>query len=88
MVLLESSFLDPLYKRWDRQVTLSEDDKQAVAELPWARRSFARDSYLVREGEPASVCTLLINGFACPMIYVSATQLSAIVPYEVAPPVF
>jgi uncharacterized protein (TIGR03437 family) len=28
---------------------------------------------------------VLINGFACPMIYASATQLSAVVPYEVAP---
>ena len=28
---------------------------------------------------------VLINGFACPLIYVSATQISAIVPYEVAP---
>ncbi|HTS66770.1 MAG TPA: hypothetical protein VMH28_32320 [Candidatus Acidoferrales bacterium] len=28
---------------------------------------------------------VLINGFACPMIYASATQVSAVVPYEVAP---
>ncbi|HXK05818.1 MAG TPA: hypothetical protein VMS37_25680 [Verrucomicrobiae bacterium] len=28
---------------------------------------------------------VLINGFACPMIYVSSTQVSAVVPYEVAP---
>jgi uncharacterized protein (TIGR03437 family) len=28
---------------------------------------------------------VLINGFASPMIYASATQLSAVVPYEVAP---
>jgi len=28
---------------------------------------------------------VLINGFACPMIYVSSTQVSAVVPYEIAP---
>jgi uncharacterized protein (TIGR03437 family) len=28
---------------------------------------------------------VLINGFACPMIYASATQLSAVAPYEIAP---
>jgi len=33
-------------------------------ELPWTRRSFDRDSYMVREGEPTSVCTVLLSGFA------------------------
>jgi hypothetical protein len=28
---------------------------------------------------------VLINGFACPLTYVSATQVNAVVPYEVAP---
>jgi uncharacterized protein (TIGR03437 family) len=28
---------------------------------------------------------VLINGFACPLAYVSATQINAVVPYEVAP---
>jgi uncharacterized protein (TIGR03437 family) len=28
---------------------------------------------------------VLINGFACPMIYASATQVSAVAPYEIAP---
>lgn len=36
----------------------------AFAALPWARKTYARDSYLVREGEPTSVCTLLVTGFA------------------------
>ncbi len=60
----EASFLEPLFKRWDRQVGLAEDDKRAVTDMPWSRRSFSRDSYLVREGEPTSVCTLLVAGFA------------------------
>ena len=28
---------------------------------------------------------VLINGFACPMIYASSTQVSAVAPYEIAP---
>ncbi|HJZ96086.1 MAG TPA: hypothetical protein VKE70_06245 [Candidatus Solibacter sp.] len=28
---------------------------------------------------------VLINGFACPLTYVSATQVNAVVPYEIAP---
>ena len=32
--------------------------------LPWSRRSFGRDSYLAREGEPTSICTVLLGGFA------------------------
>ena len=36
----------------------------AFAGLPWARKTYARDAYLVREGEPTSVCTLLVTGFA------------------------
>ena len=32
--------------------------------MPWSRKQFVRDSYLVREGEPTSICTLLLSGFA------------------------
>ena len=32
--------------------------------MPWSLRSFPRDSYLVREGERTTVCTLLVSGFA------------------------
>ena len=32
--------------------------------MPWTHRTFARDAYLVREGEPTSVCMLLVSGFA------------------------
>jgi len=58
------SSLEPLYRRWQRRVALSAEDKRAIADIAWSRRVFARDSYLVREGEPTSVCTYLIHGFA------------------------
>ena len=60
----EPSFLDSLFKRWDRLIALSDDDRRSIIGLPWLRKSFSRDAYLVREGEPTSVCTLLLSGFA------------------------
>jgi CRP-like cAMP-binding protein len=35
----------------------------AVADLPWSLRSYSRENYLVREGEPAIVCMLLVEGY-------------------------
>jgi CRP-like cAMP-binding protein len=60
----EPSFLEPLLRRWQRSVPLSNDDKRALMSLPWVRRPFGRDTYLVREGEPPTTCSVLINGFA------------------------
>jgi len=60
----QSSFLDPVFRRWARSVPLTDQDKQALAALPWSRRVYARDAYLAREGEPTSVCTVLLDGFA------------------------
>lgn len=62
--MAEHAFLIPLFRRWERKVALSDASKQAFARLPWAMRSFARENYLVREGEPATVCMLLIDGYA------------------------
>jgi CRP-like cAMP-binding protein len=45
-------------------VSLSADDRSAMEQLPWMRRSFDRDAYMIREGEPTSVCTVLLSGFA------------------------
>ena len=60
----DSSFLDPLFRRWERRAALSGEDKSAIAELPWQSRAFARDAYLIREGEPSVFCTLLLAGLA------------------------
>jgi CRP-like cAMP-binding protein len=53
-----------LFKRWSRRLALSNDDQAAVLNLTWVRKQFQRDTYLAREGEPTSVCTLLLHGFA------------------------
>jgi CRP-like cAMP-binding protein len=62
---LDQSFiLDSLLKRWSRRVTISREDKEGLSALPWSERTFGRDSYVVREGEPTTSCALLLRGFA------------------------
>jgi CRP-like cAMP-binding protein len=62
--VIEPSSLGLLFRRWERKVELSQQSKQAVADLPWTVRSFPREDYLVREGEPAQHCMLLTAGYA------------------------
>jgi CRP-like cAMP-binding protein len=62
--LNQGTILSKLLERWERRVPLSDDDRRAVAELPFTRRTFSRDSYLVREGEPPVSCHLILSGFA------------------------
>ena len=62
--LTDTSFLEPLVKRWRRRVAINDADVRALNDLPWTRKAFGRDAYLVREGEPATSCCLLVTGFA------------------------
>ena len=43
---------------------MSAEDRRAIEGLPWTRRQFDRDAYLVREGEPTTICCVLLSGFA------------------------
>jgi CRP-like cAMP-binding protein len=54
----------PLVRRWSRYSPLSADDCSAIIALPVIQKRFGRDTYLVREGETANDCCLLLNGFA------------------------
>jgi CRP-like cAMP-binding protein len=45
-------------------VNLSPDDRNAIAGLPFTRKTFAKDSYIVREGQRTNECALLLSGFA------------------------
>ena len=53
-----------MISRWLQRSTLTDEDKRAISALPVTERAYARDSYLVREGEPTSSCHLLAAGFA------------------------
>ena len=63
-LLNDTSFLDGLFRRWARRVPVSEEDKRALLTLPWQRKAYPRDSYLAREGDSTTVCTLLLSGLA------------------------
>ncbi|HEY0164701.1 MAG TPA: Crp/Fnr family transcriptional regulator [Sphingomicrobium sp.] len=65
MTINDPEALSPLLRRWEKRIHLSAADRKAIANLPWTRRSFARNAYLVREGEPPSECGLLLSGMTC-----------------------
>lgn len=48
----------------ERRTALSIDDKRAIRALPAVHRVLEPAAYVVREGEPAQVCTVLLTGFA------------------------
>ena len=62
--LTESHPLSPLVRRWMQYAPLSPDDCSALLALPFTRKSGAKESYLVREGQRVSDCTLLLSGLA------------------------
>lgn len=62
--MLETHPLNPLIRRWSAYTQLDSGDRDAMLSLPFTTKSFAKDSYLVREGSHVSDCSLLLNGFA------------------------
>jgi CRP-like cAMP-binding protein len=62
--LTDPHILAPLIRRWERRCALSGDDLEALAALPIQRKTVEKDAYLVREGDAARDCALLLTGFA------------------------
>jgi CRP-like cAMP-binding protein len=62
--LLDGHFLAPLIRRWSRYTKFSAEDRAAIQALPFIRKTFGKDAYLVREGQKANDCALLLRGFA------------------------
>jgi len=56
--------LSALVHRWSRHSALSHDDRSALMALPFSRKTFGKDSYIVREGQHTNECCLLLRGFA------------------------
>ncbi|HEY0112511.1 MAG TPA: Crp/Fnr family transcriptional regulator [Allosphingosinicella sp.] len=56
--------LERIIRRLQTRAPLDWGDCAAVRALPLTYRSLEHGSYMVREGEPAEVCTLLLSGFA------------------------
>lgn len=51
-------------RRWSAYAALSPEDCDALLNLPFTRKSFHKDAYLVREGQKVSESALLLSGFA------------------------
>ena len=62
--MLDTHDLSPLVRRWSKHADLSEEDREAILSLPFTRRSFGKDAYIVREGQEPTDCSLLLKGFA------------------------
>jgi len=62
--LSEVHHLSPLVRRWSKHSRLSPADCDAVLALPSTVRTFGKDAYLVREGQQATECAVLLRGFA------------------------
>ena len=56
--------LGPLVRRWSRHSSLTPSDRDAIIALPYVRKTFAKDAYMVREGQRTHECSLLLRGFA------------------------
>lgn len=56
--------LSPLADRWSKLVALTPAERETVLAFPHTRKSFGKDAYLVRDGQPTSDCCLLLRGFA------------------------
>ena len=61
--MLDVHDLTPLVRRWSKHANLTADDCDAILALPFTRKTFGKDAYVVREGQQATDCTLLLKGF-------------------------
>jgi CRP-like cAMP-binding protein len=62
--LLDVHDLAPLVRRWSKHSDLTADDRDAILALPFARKTFGKDAYIVREGQQAIECSLMLKGFS------------------------
>lgn len=57
--------LGPLIRKLERLAELNDADRRVVAALPFTMEDVRKRDYLVREGEEAARCAVLITGYAC-----------------------
>jgi len=56
--------LAPMLRKLSRWCTLSEEDQQAVLELPHETRVIGKGNYIVRDGDKPTRSCVLLSGFA------------------------
>ncbi|MGO4524611.1 Crp/Fnr family transcriptional regulator [Microvirga sp. 2MCAF35] len=57
--------ISPMLWKLDSIVRLSEEERQAILDLPMVIRVFEADSDIVRDGDRPSECCLVLSGFVC-----------------------
>jgi CRP-like cAMP-binding protein len=62
--LHEGAILAPLVRRWGKRTKLTSEDRDAIIALPATRHVFTKDQYIVREGQEARECAVMLRGFA------------------------
>jgi CRP-like cAMP-binding protein len=55
---------EKMVKRLERRSPLPEVDRQALLTLPHSIRKLAAGAHIIRDGDPADHCSLLLSGFA------------------------
>jgi len=56
--------LDVALNRWAQRTQLPAEDLAALRALPFTRRVVERDSFIIREGERPTSCSMLLSGSA------------------------
>ena len=61
----EGSPFATILRKLGRLADLNEEDRQAIAALPFIVSHVAAGRYMVREGDTVSTCCMLLDGYAC-----------------------
>ncbi|MDG2571147.1 Crp/Fnr family transcriptional regulator, partial [Vibrio parahaemolyticus] len=56
---------NPLLRKLDSIFSLSDEEKQALLDLPMSVKVLEADCDIVRDGDRPSECCLVLSGFAC-----------------------
>lgn len=56
--------IERVIRRLETRLALDEADREAIRDLPFAFRTLETSAYVVREGDLADNCALLLSGFA------------------------
>src|SRR3712207_2338865 len=64
-VLSEHAQYNPLLRKLESIATLTDEEKQAILDLPVTVKVFGADTDIVRDGDRPSDCCLILAGFVC-----------------------
>lgn len=65
MTANDNDAFNAVIRKLGRLATIDDADRQAIRALPLTIKSAGAHQYLVREGEQADTCCLLLSGYAC-----------------------